>query len=162
MTLHEVQPDGRVHELRFVPGYDLRATGHGIHGLQLLFLLRPMGGKPTWALTCEITTGWLPSTVREAWSCAGEKPFAAQHCTGYSSMISWHTAVQLDIDTEGRNCCDWLDGQRCYSGSTGLVRQVFVDFVEQGESVVWDELNRRADLLVVEIEQAQSDARNFS
>lgn len=164
MTLRDVQPDGRLRELRLVPGYDLRTAkpNCGIHGMEMVFVLRDGSSPPAWALTFEVTTGWMPSSVREAWTWAGPEAFAAAPRTSYGSTIGWHTSVQLDAGTNGRDCCSWLCGQRCYSGSTGLVRQTFVDFVNEGEEAVWRELNRRGDALALEISQALSDVRNFS
>ncbi len=165
MTLRDVQPDGRIREVRFIPGYDLREKpgNYGIHGMELHFLLRHRSAAPQWTVYFEAYTNWMPRTVQRNWKYIGEEAFSTRETDAYGIQVGYHSTVQLNEYQYSHDACDWLDGARCYCGSSGGdERKIFGSFVDSGEEAVWTELNRRADRLEQEIEQAISDARNFS
>lgn len=115
--------------IKFIPGYDKRSDdpkqNFGIHGVNLLFVLKGEEG----AVTFTIYTNWMPKSCRVALL-----PMPAD--LGYHSKVPSYEG-QCHFEK-----CDWLNGECYYDGSTLNAEPIFELLVDKGEEAVWEALEQ--------------------
>jgi hypothetical protein len=111
-------------------GYCCSLTGgnsHGVHGLNMLFVLKNEKG----AVQFLVYTGWYPNWE---WM-KNEKGSVMPADLGYHSPTAHYEG---QTKHEG---CAWLDGADCYYDGSGLnAIEVFKTLVQQGEEAMWTSL----------------------
>ena len=111
----------------------------GIHGMDLVFVLRGPKGAVTFSV---FTQMHLPHVAEELWrnSRSGEhNPFKP---TG--ADVSYHGLEPQWEDQEPRPDCTWLDGRDCYCDGSGLQAEALMaKLLKGGSEAIWEELERR-------------------
>lgn len=138
----------RIVELR--PAYDRLAEGYGIHGVDLLMLLKGSEGVTSFLLF----TGWLlPATLGleqpDSWHLGGWGPFysrglharATADLTPMPADLGYHSRTPRYDGQESMGACEYLDGDDCYYEGSGLnAVRVFDTLLHEGSVGVWREL----------------------
>lgn len=119
-------------EIRFLPAYDKRKDGYGIHCAEMhLALTGPKG-----AIQLRVFTGWFLPHVWEE-----QKDHLDVVGKPRGAYLSCHSPTRLhDYDTKSENC-DVIEGGVCYGDGTYTEAEpVFQLLVEQGDEAVWKKL----------------------
>lgn len=142
------RPDGLEESVWFTPGYNCPVTGgkgHGVHSMQITWLLR----GPAGVVMLTFGTPWTPGELRPG---HGLSPDGTR---AYRTRGRWSTDPSgwgIGICTpgpqyEGHEAADGclvLPGGRCYHQNFLSAADEFIGpFMAQGEQVIWDELERR-------------------
>jgi len=135
----------------FEPGFNDRGGNYGVHGMDIRWLLRGHGVVTQFLMF----TSWVPGEVGHAfrWS----NPEAAS-LFPMGVDVGYHSPVPMYETHEPMSePCDYLDGSTCYYDGSGLAADdLVVEFIHQGESVIWRELQNRHD----EVMERVNGARN--
>ena len=126
--------------IEWTPAYDKRPT-YGIHGMNLRFILK----GPEGATQFVIYTNWLLKQNQEAIDGGVDRDFPHLLCHPLPADVGYHSPRPLYPEqTVLSETCEYLDGKPCYyDGSTLNAEALYWRFVEQGEAVVWKELEAR-------------------
>lgn len=121
----------------FETGYNDRGGQHGVHGMDIRFLLR----GPNGAIQFVMTTGWVPGD-------RGVDPTVA-HLFPMGMDLGYHAhSPQRDDHVQDRRECPYLDGRPCfYDGSPLNAEPVLKAFITRGDVAVWEALREYHDSL---------------
>lgn len=149
------RPDGLEEAVVFTPGYNCPAAGpesHGVHGMEIMWLLR----GPAGAVHFVAYTDWIPGRLSaghglspagsyswESYRHPGEMDYPDGADLGYHAHVpQWEGQTAGDV-------CAWI-GARCFCDGSGLAA---ADLAREfrnsprGEHVIWEALEGRyADL----------------
>jgi len=130
-------------EIRFFPAFDKRHKdpnkNYGIHGVNLLFLLKGEKG----VIQFLIYTNWqLPHVQREVDARSPSLSFPYLYHQPMAADIGYHSPVPMyegqDMMTDK---CEYLDGKPCYCDGSGLRAQEFFDVLrKEGDKGLWKAL----------------------
>lgn len=136
--------------VRFIPGYNKRAEGKGIHGMHIQFMFT----GPHGATYFELNTGWVPGEPMS--------PRVAEHFPdGWALGHHWLTPTYRTED--GAETCAYLGGRPCYSDAGLSAADRLVPLLtERGESAVWRELIDYYRSLMADAAQVAVEAREHS
>lgn len=132
------RPDGLEESVQFEPGYNCPVPGgkgHGVHGMQITWLLK----GPLAAVELSVSTDWIPGELRPGHGLSPLGYRLQQNLHGWG--IGYHTRhPQYGGHTPSRNC-ELAGGVPCYydrhlSGADPVIPE----FVRRGEQAVWDVL----------------------
>ena len=114
--------------VEFVPGYDKKDEGWGIHGVDLRMVLK----GPRGAVQFVLYTGWYQPHLRK--TMGAQWPLPAD--VGYHSP-----EPRYDGQEPMAEACEYLDGAPCYYDGSGLrAEKVFDILTEKGSDGVWEYL----------------------
>jgi hypothetical protein len=137
--------------IKFRPAYDKRHTdpkrNYGIHGVELLFLLKGEEG----AVQFVLYTNWhLPHVQKEL-----ELKSSHIHCHPMPADLGFHSPKPMyEGQTSLTEDCEYLDGKPCfYDGSTMNAERVFNVLLEKGDEGVWSELESYYKSVFNEVEK---------
>lgn len=121
-------PDPLFREVRIEPGYNKRAEGKGVHGMEFRFILRGAAGAITWKLN----TGWVP----------GEGTGAnVRHLFPSSGGVAAHSPVPARDWWLGPDSCDVLPGGQCWGDAGYSVGDRVLEAMHaDGHEGIWREL----------------------
>ncbi len=141
------RPDGLEESVQFVPGYNcprIDMQGHGVHGMEILWLLR----GPAGAVQLILGTHWIPG---ELWPGHGISPDGSVGWVRSDGRLSTdpdgygigvHSRVPQYGDHESQEC-GLLGGPCFYDESLSAADPLVSRFLAEGEQVIWDELESR-------------------
>lgn len=112
--------------VRFVPAYDYRCDGGGMHCAELYHFLSGPKGTVQFALA----TGWYPDTIIAPDILL--KPYASDlGIHSPSPLYTGHKPMEAE--------CEWIpNGGPCYyDGSTLAAERIFQEVLQKGGDVVW-------------------------
>jgi hypothetical protein len=156
------RPDGLEESVQFTPGYnctDDSMQGHGVHGMEICWLLRgPLG-----AVQLIIGSDWIPGELRPGHGLSPDGQRAHRLVRGgwdvdpHGRGIGVHSRRPQYEDHEAERC-GLLDGSCYYAESLLASDEPVARFIAEGEQVIWDELERRYAELASEAEEARRAA----
>lgn len=160
------RPDGLEESVQFTPGYNCPVGGwhgHGVHGMEVIWLLR----GPAGAVQLRAVTDWIPGTLAPGHGYQPDGRYIGVNDDGTirwpdGGGIGWH-AKRPQYEghgVESEHCP--LTGGICYydeslSGADSAVRL----FLQRGEQVIWNELEEAYRRLVTEEMNAKEAAANL-
>lgn len=154
------RPDGLEESVQFRPGYNCRRMdmqGHGVHGMEIAWLLK----GPEIAVQLIFGTDWTPG---ELWPGHGISPDGTrgwQMSSGRWSSdprgcgIGAHTARPQYDGHELEGACGLLGGECYYNEALSAADLIVPGFMADGEQAVWEALESRYK----ELQQAFSGAK---
>ena len=121
-------------EVRFEPGFDRRTgdtrTNHGIHGMQIRFLLVGEKGAAQFLLF----TNWLPESTAQEY--ADSRSY--YQWQAYLADIGYHARVpQYAEDEPFSENCPVIGGRCYYEGSSLRAWPVYWAMTREGDAAVW-------------------------
>lgn len=131
----------------FSPAFDKRhadpAKNYGIHGVDIRFVLKGKSG----AVQFLIYTNWhLPKVQNEmnAHALRSCDKYAIESLLPMPADFGYHSKCQQYEGQESiTDSCEYCDGQPCYyDGSSLYAETVYKRLVQEGDSGVWDELQK--------------------
>ena len=130
-------------EIRFFPAFDKRHKdpnkNYGIHGVNLLFLLKGEKG----VIQFLIYTNWqLPHVQAEFDAKIPNARFPYLHHRPMAADIGYHSPIPM---YEGQNVmaekCEHLDGKPCYYDGSSLRAEEFFNILrKEGDTGLWKAL----------------------
>lgn len=125
--------------------YDKRATGHGIHGMDLRFILKGEDGAVQFVVYTNIQ---LDHVATEQWERARMRHDDIELRCFWRPMgvdIGYHAREpQYDGQDHAQGSCPYLDGAPCYYGGSSLRAEEFMPtFIAGGSDAVWKMLEDR-------------------
>jgi len=118
----------------FEPGFACPVTGghgHGIHGMQIRWLLR----GPRGAVQFLVFTDWVPGRKTDP-ATAFMFPMGAD--------LGYHAVVPQYEGDSGPRPCEYLPGGQCYCDGSGLqAMDLMPEFIAWGEPAIWAVLEER-------------------
>lgn len=127
----------------FSPAYDRRATGYGVHGVDLQMVLKGTKG----AVQFVLYTNWqLPQVTKELVERAqGDRMYLETRFLPLPADVGYHSPVpQYEGQAVIQEECEYLDGRPCYYDGSGLAaEEMYQVLVQQGSEGVWRKLEQR-------------------
>lgn len=122
--------DDLTREVVFNPGYNKRAEGKGVHGLEITFLVK----GPHGAVAFEIDTGWVPGEPL-----IQPRPgyYPRANDLGYHSHRPSH-ADELPCTGD----CRYIGGACYYGGTTSGAEPFLRLLINEGHEPVWKKLEQ--------------------
>ena len=153
--------DGLEESVQFTPGFNCRdrsGNGHGVHGMEVWWLLRGPAGAAQFLLY----TDWVPGkltpghglsldgSVPGKFTRDGEQMYPMGADLGYHSRRPQHEEQKPISDD-----CSVIGGPCYYDGSTSRAEDLKREFVVKGENVIWQALeNEYSNLACADFEAA--------
>jgi hypothetical protein len=142
-TAWRSRDDGLEECVRFVPGYncsDDSGLGHGVHGMEIEWMLR----GPAGAAVLKLSTDWIPGPRRPGHGLMPDGSYLWAHGDGSprwpgGAGLYYHYASQPGAEGADEDCPivpGWCRGDTHYGGADDAVRR----FPAEGEAVIWAEL----------------------
>jgi hypothetical protein len=151
--------------VQFTPGYncaDRGMRGHGVHGMEIRWLLRGPAGAAQFLLYSD----WIPGQLSPGHGLMPDGSYSWQSVRGdplypMGADVGYHARrPQFDGQDPMSDECIVLGGPCYYDGSGMRADKLTKVFVQFGEQAVWDELESvYADLVREEEEAARATAR---
>jgi hypothetical protein len=143
------RPDGLEESVQFQPGYNCPEpgwNGHGVHGMEITWLLR----GPAGAVQIIFGTDWIPGELRPG---HGISPDGSRGWKMHGQNGLWSTDPQgrgigihsrrPQYESHKAERCGLLDGDCYYDECLSCADPLVPRFMAAGEQVVWDELESR-------------------
>lgn len=136
------RPDGLEESVQFMPGYncpDDGWSGHGVHGMEITWLLRgPLG-----AVQLVAHTDWIPGALRPGHGLSPDGTRGWWSPSGQWSGDPHGGGIGIHKRAEAGETCPLLDGFCDYDESLCAADEFLRAFMDEGEQPIWDELERR-------------------
>lgn len=134
------RPDGTEESVQFTPGYncsDRSMQGHGVHGMEVRWLLR----GPKGAVWLCMFTRWTPGDLHPGHGMPPDSRMLAQDLLPSGAGLGYHARdPQYEGQAIDRAECDVI-GAPCYGDMSFCGADEPVErFVAEGEQVIWDAL----------------------
>ena len=139
--------------IEWTPAYDKRSEdpnkNYGIGGMTLRFTLK----GPNGATQFLVYTNWKLKGNRHPWN----KEVKAFIMEPTGADVGYHAlSPQYEGQEPISESCEYLDGKPCYyDGSSLMAVELFDEFIEKGEDVVWNKLKESYEELI-----GKEDSRN--
>lgn len=138
------RPDGLEESVQFTPGYNCPVPGgkgHGVHGMEIMWLLR----GPRGAIQLHMFTDWIPGILSPGHGLQPDGRHIGTNADGTvrwpdGAGIGWHTRRPQYEGHEPDGECGLIGGPCYYDQSFSGADPVAPAFLERGEQVVWDVL----------------------
>jgi len=122
--------------VEFSPAYDKRhadpSKNYGVGSVKMRMILKGELGATQFLV---YTSWYLPEVTRE---------LRAKHSEMFEPLpgdVGYHSPKQMYEGQTSMGACPYLDGKECYHDGSGLrAEEVFKDFLREGDSAVWKEL----------------------
>ena len=123
--------------IEFIPAYDKRDEGYGLHNMTVRFcLIGPLG-----AVQFVIGTNWhLPSAREHLRTFPHVTSETLMHPEGYD--VGYHSPKPMYEGQDDMQTCDVLEGDCYYDGSSLLAGSWEDDFVAGGTEWLWPKLEK--------------------
>lgn len=131
------RPDGLEESVQFTPGYNCPVPGgkgHGVHGMEITWILKGPGG----AVQLSIASDWIPGKLYP-----GHGLSPAGHRSGSFPMgfgVGCHTRHPQYEGHEPDGECGMTGRQCYYNHSFSGADPVLPEFMARGEQAIWDAL----------------------
>jgi len=152
MSEHAEKAEKMERRVEFRPAFDRRSAdptrNYGVHGMELAFILKGAAG----AIQFVVYTNWHLRRVQEEHdSRIVSDKFPHLFCHPSPADLGYHSRVpQYEGHEPITESCVYLDGAPCYyDGSSLQAVELYWRFVEHGEDVVWETLEKRYQGLFV-------------
>lgn len=126
----KAQVNGLERIISFRPGYicEMGPQGHGVHGMDLIFVVKGEKG----AIQFLLFTGWMPNWTEYS---------QPQPYHPIPAELGVHSRAPL-YESQAVICrpCQWLGGTCYYLGSVLQAESAFKLFVKEGEEALWKHL----------------------
>jgi hypothetical protein len=142
------RPDGLEESVQFTPGYNcprMDMQGHGVHGMEITWLLR----GPAGAVQLMFGTDWIPGDL---WPGHGISPDGTRSYVRYDGRwstdpvgrgIGIHSRMPQYEGHEDRGECCVIGGLCYYEEGLSWADPLVPLFLAKGEQAIWDELETR-------------------
>lgn len=149
------RPDGLEESVQFTPGYncpDMSMQGHGVHGMEIVWLLR----GPAGAVQVIFGTDWIPGELRPGHGISPDGTRGWQRHDGLWSTDPWGRGLGIHSRVpqyEGHRAeeCGLLGGPCFYDEHLLGADPLIVPFLERGEQAVWDALESAYGAILREV-----------
>lgn len=132
--------DGLEESVQFAPGHNCRARGlhsHGVHGMEIRWLLRGPAGGAQFVLY----TDWIPGELSPGHGLSPSGQYTAWRSFPMGADVGYHAKRPMYEGHEPLSGECEITGGACYYDGSGLraleLAEVFKQF---GEQAIWDEL----------------------
>lgn len=124
--------------VKFIPAFDEREKGYGIHGVDIVFVVKGEEG----AVDFVLSTNWQLPHVQAAENAKPLNKFPYMFHLPLPSWIGAHSPKPLyEEHTVGCDKCGYLDDKPCYSsGSVTNSTDYFNVLVVEGDEALWKKL----------------------
>jgi hypothetical protein len=148
------RPDGLEESVQFQPGYNcpvMTMQGHGVHGMEITWLLK----GPAGAVQLILGTDWTPGDLYPGHGIGPDGSRGWKRHDGLWSSdpggrgIGTHTRFPQYEGHEPEGPCGLLNGQCFYNEQLSAADRLVPAFMADGEQVIWDELETRYAALQV-------------
>lgn len=139
------RPDGLEEAVVFIPGYnctDRSMRGHGVHGMEIRWYLRGPAGATQFVMY----TDWIPGTRSPGHGLQPDGSYSWANSRGlpmwpFGIDVGYHARAPRYADQSPREGCEVLDGATCYYDGSGIRGyELAPKFIDEGEQVIWREL----------------------
>lgn len=143
------RPDGLEESVQFQPGYNCQRMdmqGHGVHGMEITWILR----GPAGAVQLRFGTDWVPG---ELWPGHGISPDGSRgwrmassglwSTDPHGSGIGVHSHVPQYEDHEAEPICGLIGAPCYYDEALSAADPIVPLFMADGESAIWEALESR-------------------
>lgn len=160
-TAWHKRADGLEESVQFTPGFNCRersGKGHGVHGMEIWWLLRGPAGAAQFLLY----TDWVPGPLSPGHGLSPDGSVPGKFLHNGEAMypmgadLGYHSRRPLYEDQESiSDDCVVTGGVCYYDGSTSRAHDLAREFVIKGEDVVWKALESAySDLACADFEAA--------
>lgn len=143
------RPDGLEESVQFTPGYNCRRTdmqGHGVHGMEITWLLR----GPIGAVQLIFGTDWTPGELFPGHGISPDGTRGRQRATDgpwgtdpNGRGIGVHSRIPQYEGHDDRGECCVINGICYYNEGLSQADPLVPLFLAKGEQAIWDELETR-------------------
>ena len=130
--------------VEFTAAYDKRdpdpARNYGVHGVNIRFLLKGPEGVAQFLLY----TNWMLPHVQEEFDSKLLNQFPYMFHKPLPTDLGCHSPKpRHEGDTAITESCSYLDGKPCYYDGSGMAaKRVYKRLLREGDTGVWDELEK--------------------
>lgn len=144
--------------IEWTPAFDKRNSNpnkdYGIHGMNLRFLLKGEKGMTQFV----IYTNWqLPHVTKEFEKEISSSQFPHLMCNPLPADFGYHAKEPQYEGQDLMECCYSESGKCYYDGSSLYAQTVFDRFVTEGDSAIWEELEKAYHERFDMVEENQND-----